>query len=103
MDRIMGRPTLTLLFTSLLLLPALGIRQAPDLQSFLRADDEGEPPSLPPTCRRDILASPCWASINLKSTPAGETWALLIAGSAGWGNYRHQADVCHVSTPAANP
>lgn len=22
-------------------------------------------------------------------------WALLIAGSAGWGNYRHQADVCH--------
>lgn len=21
--------------------------------------------------------------------------ALLIAGSAGWGNYRHQADVCH--------
>lgn len=25
----------------------------------------------------------------------GEVWALLIAGSAGWGNYRHQADVCH--------
>ena len=25
----------------------------------------------------------------------GELWALLIAGSAGWGNYRHQADVCH--------
>eukprot|EP00198_Chlamydomonas_reinhardtii_P013825 XP_001703162.1 vacuolar processing enzyme [Chlamydomonas reinhardtii] len=22
-------------------------------------------------------------------------WALLVAGSAGWGNYRHQADVCH--------
>lgn len=22
-------------------------------------------------------------------------WALLIAGSNGWGNYRHQADVCH--------
>ena len=26
---------------------------------------------------------------------AGELWALLIAGSAGWGNYRHQADVAH--------
>ncbi|KAG2491775.1 hypothetical protein HYH03_009935 [Edaphochlamys debaryana] len=22
-------------------------------------------------------------------------WALLVAGSSGWGNYRHQADVCH--------
>mmetsp|Transcript_14739 Transcript_14739/g.44517 ORF Transcript_14739/g.44517 Transcript_14739/m.44517 type:complete len:505 (-) Transcript_14739:2015-3529(-) len=25
----------------------------------------------------------------------GEVWALLIAGSAGYGNYRHQADVAH--------
>jgi glycosylphosphatidylinositol transamidase (GPIT) subunit GPI8 len=22
-------------------------------------------------------------------------WALLVAGSNGWYNYRHQADVCH--------
>jgi hypothetical protein len=22
-------------------------------------------------------------------------WAVLVAGSNGWGNYRHQADVCH--------
>jgi len=22
-------------------------------------------------------------------------WAVLVAGSAGWGNYRHQADICH--------
>lgn len=27
---------------------------------------------------------------------SGDVWALLIAGSAGWGNYRHQADVLHV-------
>lgn len=26
---------------------------------------------------------------------AGTRWAILIAGSAGYGNYRHQADVCH--------
>ncbi|KAK9907315.1 hypothetical protein WJX75_001305 [Coccomyxa subellipsoidea] len=26
---------------------------------------------------------------------SGDVWALLIAGSAGWGNYRHQADVLH--------
>lgn len=25
----------------------------------------------------------------------GTTWALLVAGSSGYGNYRHQADVCH--------
>lgn len=25
----------------------------------------------------------------------GTRWAVLIAGSKGWDNYRHQADVCH--------
>jgi len=25
----------------------------------------------------------------------GELWVLLVAGSHGWFNYRHQADVCH--------
>ncbi|XP_068201844.1 legumain-like [Palaemon carinicauda] len=25
----------------------------------------------------------------------GELWAVLVAGSNGWFNYRHQADVCH--------
>ncbi|CAK0784835.1 hypothetical protein CVIRNUC_008040 [Coccomyxa viridis] len=38
--------------------------------------------------------------LNLPGPPLGEdfegdVWALLIAGSAGWGNYRHQADVLH--------
>ncbi|CAH1393172.1 unnamed protein product [Nezara viridula] len=23
------------------------------------------------------------------------TWAVLVAGSNGWDNYRHQADFCH--------
>jgi legumain len=22
-------------------------------------------------------------------------WAVLVAGSSGYGNYRHQADICH--------
>ncbi|XP_024523144.1 vacuolar-processing enzyme [Selaginella moellendorffii] len=26
---------------------------------------------------------------------SGTRWALLVAGSSGFGNYRHQADVCH--------
>ncbi|KAG0453978.1 hypothetical protein HPP92_025282 [Vanilla planifolia] len=25
----------------------------------------------------------------------GTNWAVLVAGSSGYGNYRHQADVCH--------
>ncbi|KAL7074668.1 hypothetical protein ACQ4LE_005976, partial [Meloidogyne hapla] len=26
---------------------------------------------------------------------SGNIWAVLVAGSSGWWNYRHQADVCH--------
>ena len=25
----------------------------------------------------------------------GHNWAVLVAGSNGWYNYRHQSDVCH--------
>uniref|UniRef100_A0A3B3RC35 Legumain n=1 Tax=Paramormyrops kingsleyae TaxID=1676925 RepID=A0A3B3RC35_9TELE len=25
----------------------------------------------------------------------GKNWVLIVAGSNGWYNYRHQADVCH--------
>ena len=25
----------------------------------------------------------------------GDLWVLLVAGSNGWFNYRHQADICH--------
>lgn len=34
-------------------------------------------------------------SDTLFTNSQGDIWALLIAGSAGWGNYRHQADVAH--------
>ncbi|PIA50116.1 hypothetical protein AQUCO_01300690v1 [Aquilegia coerulea] len=30
-----------------------------------------------------------------RSEESGTRWALLVAGSNGWGNYRHQSDVCH--------
>ena len=26
---------------------------------------------------------------------AGQNWAVLVAGSNGYYNYRHQSDVCH--------
>ena len=37
------------------------------------------------------------AVASLMSYVAAErkNWALLIAGSSGYGNYRHQADICH--------
>lgn len=29
------------------------------------------------------------------SFAAGQNWAVLVAGSNGYDNYRHQSDVCH--------
>lgn len=29
------------------------------------------------------------------STTWAANWAVLVAGSNGWYNYRHQSDVCH--------
>jgi hypothetical protein len=44
-----------------------------------------QPPPPPPPPGGDLWARP----------PDGDLWALLVAGSAGWPNYRHQADVLH--------
>ncbi len=33
--------------------------------------------------------------IRAPNPAGGQKWAVLVAGSNGWGNYRHQADVCH--------
>jgi len=32
---------------------------------------------------------------DTENAAAGVHWALLVAGSNGWYNYRHQADICH--------
>ncbi|KAI6173155.1 Legumain [Aphelenchoides besseyi] len=32
---------------------------------------------------------------NLGDESEDNIWALLVAGSSGWWNYRHQADICH--------
>lgn len=48
-----------------------------------------------------LLCSVAGAMPNLKQMQQeaqaenGEIWALLVAGSNGWYNYRHQADICH--------
>ncbi|KAL1527885.1 hypothetical protein AB1Y20_009261 [Prymnesium parvum] len=38
------------------------------------------------------LASAAYAA---KDNDVADHWAVLVAGSSGFGNYRHQADVCH--------
>ncbi|XP_047668960.1 legumain [Tachysurus fulvidraco] len=34
-------------------------------------------------------------SFPTQETGKGKNWVVLVAGSNGWYNYRHQADVCH--------
>ncbi|CAL4062268.1 unnamed protein product, partial [Meganyctiphanes norvegica] len=42
---------------------------------------------------------PTWGHMleepSVAPTNGSEIWAVLVAGSNGWMNYRHQADVCH--------
>jgi len=33
--------------------------------------------------------------LALLNAASAENWAVLVAGSSGYGNYRHQADICH--------
>ena len=41
-----------------------------------------------------LLSSVVVERVVLDGGP-GTGWAVLVAGSRGWDNYRHQADVCH--------
>ena len=42
-----------------------------------------------------LLATLAYGHILPDTDSSGDTWAVLIAGSDGYFNYRHQADVCH--------
>jgi len=46
-----------------------------------------------------LLAPPClgfkFGMPTVPPTNETDIWAVLVAGSNGWYNYRHQADVCH--------
>jgi len=41
------------------------------------------------------LSSAKWANFPKYDNPIGTNWAVLVAGSNSWGNYRHQSDVYH--------
>jgi len=42
-----------------------------------------------------LLASIALFSAVSARSSNGQNWAVLVAGSNGWYNYRHQSDVCH--------
>ncbi|CAO2818029.1 unnamed protein product [Amaranthus hypochondriacus] len=44
---------------------------------------------------QEILNSAFPTSTKSHHAHEGTKWAVLIAGSQGFGNYRHQADICH--------
>ncbi|KAL5213920.1 hypothetical protein ABZP36_003072 [Zizania latifolia] len=52
---------------------------------------DAEAPALAPASD----PAPAPASAPAAPEDVGTRWALLVAGSSGYGNYRHQADVCH--------
>ncbi|XP_071516710.1 legumain-like [Panulirus ornatus] len=49
----------------------------------------------PSSYARKTLKSVLQEEQNEEGTKHGELWALLVAGSNDWMNYRHQADICH--------
>jgi len=43
-----------------------------------------------------LLGTQAFSIADIPETPEdGELWVVLVAGSNGWMNYRHQADICH--------
>ncbi|XP_062851745.1 legumain [Trichomycterus rosablanca] len=44
-----------------------------------------------------LVVSFSWNAIGFPSqqTEEGKNWVVIVAGSNGWYNYRHQADACH--------
>jgi glycosylphosphatidylinositol transamidase (GPIT) subunit GPI8 len=44
--------------------------------------------------RNIVLVIECVLLLNIHIAWTAN-WAVLVAGSKGWYNYRHQADVCH--------
>jgi legumain len=42
-----------------------------------------------------ILVASALLLAAVSTQAKGQNWAVLVAGSNGWYNYRHQSDVCH--------
>jgi len=42
-----------------------------------------------------LLLIACFIATVFANPPTGTNWAVLVAGSNGYENYRHQSDICH--------
>jgi len=42
-----------------------------------------------------LVLLPLAAAAGIPVNEDGNNWAVLVAGSTGWYNYRHQSDICH--------
>lgn len=78
----------------------LAARQLPDVHEHLgyiqkKRHHISDANGTPPTSTVYVVLTAHLLKVETCSNPAGDLWALLVAGSAGWGNYRHQADVAH--------
>uniref|UniRef100_A0ACD5V335 Uncharacterized protein n=1 Tax=Avena sativa TaxID=4498 RepID=A0ACD5V335_AVESA len=63
-----------------------------------RGHDAAAAPTPAPAPAPSPSTSPSPSAAAAAAAAAGEggtRWAVLVAGSSGFGNYRHQADVCH--------
>lgn len=45
--------------------------------------------------KNKMLAGLLFLGLSFVAASEGKHWALVVAGSNGWYNYRHQADTCH--------
>ncbi|KAJ0632298.1 putative legumain protein [Helianthus annuus] len=53
------------------------------------------PPSLESARLSCQLKGSCSVNDEIQGEKDSTTWAVLVAGSNGYYNYRHQADICH--------
>lgn len=60
-----------------------------------RRDIAGDILKLPSEAYRFFRNGGGEAKVNVDDGPVGTRWAVLLAGSNGFWNYRHQADICH--------
>lgn len=50
---------------------------------------------MPPLSRTLLLGAIVAALLVAHTCVSAEHWAVIVAGSRGYGNYRHQSDACH--------
>ncbi|KAK3141941.1 hypothetical protein QOZ80_4BG0340150 [Eleusine coracana subsp. coracana] len=90
------RPAMAAAWLCGLLLSLLALTSAASAAEADGAEGNWEPLIRMPTEKGgDAAAAAASTAAEEEEQEVGTKWAVLIAGSSGYGNYRHQADVCH--------